>query len=1296
MTYESLLLNSGGGIINENARSPQFKHSAALCIGIGGTGVAALSDLKGKIYQQLIPDNPDDTIPKYAGIQLLGIDSDDGAYKKYGGNRRLSGSEFFSIKKSNLDTIFQDPKGIAMIKNDPLLHWMEIDEITRLLTPEGAGGIRQMGRYLLMSKASSLYTEIQNKCRDALRERKCKSLDIYIFAGISGGTGSGCFLDVCYLVRRAVEANGWNAKIMGYFFLPDVVTSKDEVASQPASVDYNNSNGYAAMKELDYLMHLKEANDWFDQTYGVGIKVHTQLAPVDMCHLISASKADGTLVPNGFDYGINVASDYAMAYLAEVDLSGEKNAEESSLTMRGHLANVNRGVLGIPRRWGANLSYHILGASNAEIPMIQINTYLAIGFFKKFREFAYRPKTTITKSDVNKYMAELRLSAESVYESVVSGSPALTLTHYSDRRELARLCPITRGHAPEIWAEEGNDWMAQCTGKMTRNVESLNKELAGYDYNKINDQSLIGRLFRKLWNLCLDPQYGPYYAAALLNNSGEDLLAALDGEIELTVGRADNQQIQIKNLLDNMDHWSAMLGQKNGRKKEYENYYVACEDYYLTQNAIIQCQMTEKALRNFRMQVEELYTTFFNPLCDLLDNLMKTFEENESYLKLPESRQTNAYTWQILTLDDIKGRLDDIINSLNAKQVVSDFVQDIMRNPDVWVRTGDSDQDKISQMIRTYMLTKPFKNEGARSLQDYLFDKYPTAKGDVAKLADEIEDDILNKVNQHAVPMFWCDPSYDISNTTLIFESSSLSVPSTCSAVCSAAESFKTSHKNYAVRKTGIGDRIFALRFVSGIPLFAYQGVEKLKDAYDAAGSTAAGAGSHLFAKTGRAKDGAVDVDWRSYMPTPMPYSKVKGTVNEKMHPNGKAYTDLYADAVARGVIGIIPRDESDDAAAQTAADENQTEAKNNNDHYAIFQTPDIQVKDYTLADFLDGDTFMQAAYNTELKKIREQIRTLHAYGENKDCTAIKLKNDGAQGQCDLEAVRIDYFVQYKPLHRVVRNEIRKDQMLKDAEATLIAIEAEYSAYDKDLTDFSTLLFQGVLECRDMMDDVNYAQTANICVNYTDKYEDAQKFYLCDSSMPWGVKCPLYQAFEIYRDVQNQNELAHETLEKALAELNAIKRYDMSHTYVAAILEQVWDAKAVEVLKNKTLKGENEDVKQNITRFYEGLRTKINAFKSRLPQWPKSQSVKELTGLLTGSAQAAAAPETPPQIPVLPPQIYVWHNNETMVIYTDRSMSYAWSSVRNNWVQLTPDMYVGKGNAWVPIQLDPNGNLIYT
>ena len=394
--YDSLLLNCGGGIINRSQQSKQYRGAAALAIGIGGTGVAALAELKQKVYQQLEPDNPDSPVPEYQHIQFLAIDSDTTDIDRMRGMARLDRErEFFSINNPNLATALREKD---LIKCNASLNWMDIDRIgdLMLLGNLPVCPIRQVGRYLLISRASNLISTIQAKCTQALEGMTGSELDVYIFAGLSGGTGGGCFLDTCYIVQRALENMGraQSANVTGLFFLPDVVNSKPQVASQPATVKYYSSNGYAAMKELDYLMSLRDADDWFRQDYGA-FKIETQEPPVNMCYLISAIKSDGSLVPDGFRYCINMAADYVMDCLADVQLpnpdpfiaaGGFVPAPEYGLTMRGHLANVVNGISGLPRMHGANLSYHILGAASAEIPVTQISTYLAAGFMRRFKE----------------------------------------------------------------------------------------------------------------------------------------------------------------------------------------------------------------------------------------------------------------------------------------------------------------------------------------------------------------------------------------------------------------------------------------------------------------------------------------------------------------------------------------------------------------------------------------------------------------------------------------------------------------------------------------------------------------------------------------------------------------------------------------------------------------------------------------------------------------------------------------------------------------------------------------------
>ena len=81
-------------------------------------------------------------------------------------------------------------------------------------------GIRQLGRYLLVSSAERIYEKIKADIQSLLKENRNRDLTVHICTGLSGATGSGIFLDVCYLVRLALqEMKKEDAVVCGYFFL---------------------------------------------------------------------------------------------------------------------------------------------------------------------------------------------------------------------------------------------------------------------------------------------------------------------------------------------------------------------------------------------------------------------------------------------------------------------------------------------------------------------------------------------------------------------------------------------------------------------------------------------------------------------------------------------------------------------------------------------------------------------------------------------------------------------------------------------------------------------------------------------------------------------------------------------------------------------------------------------------------------------------------------------------------------------------------------------------------------------
>ena len=1296
--YDSLLLNCGGGIINHSQQSKQYRGAAALAIGIGGTGVAALAELKQKVYQQLEPDDPNSAVPTYQHIQFLAIDSDTTDIDGMRGKAKLDGDQdFFSINNPNLAAAL---KAKNQVKGNAALNWMDIDKINNLLSTQGAGGVRQVGRFLLISKAGALEKTIESKCRQALEGMNGPNLDVYIFAGISGGTGSGCFLDTCYIVQKALEeiGNAASSNVMGFFFLPDVVTSKPQVASDPTKVKYNSSNGYAAMKELDYLMSLKDGDDWFRQNYSA-FKIETQEPPVKMCHLISATKADGSIVANGFQYCINVAADYVMAYLADVELpAANKNGTDGSstptteygLTMRGHLANVDNGVSGLPRMHGANLSYHILGAASAEIPMTQISTYLAAGFMRRFKETVGKDQLNLklSKDTVSDWVDQIGLTAQQVYNDVTHGCPNLMLPDI-DIEDLRTFGVQPHGQAPSPWDTAARNWCSRCEGQRGRNRAALEGELPKSLLDEdATDDSLIGRTFRKLCDIAKNPELGPYYAAFLLSRNGDDLKAAVEGAIQEIQGQKRDQQTYLDSAADRIVQASTNFCANRffgiGDKRAYNDYVDSVKEYYRTYNRVRECTDVENTLRRFREQLENLNSGYFALLTEVLDNLLETFEEDEQWLDSSAASASSGYTKRILQLSDIRPKLDEAIDELNATQLVRNFTEHLMKDPKQWKSRDDG---KIGLYISEFMVDL-FRDQTNRSLEDYLYEKYPATGHNSDQLAQAVSNDILNGVYNDAKPMFWCDPTFNLDNIDTTFESSSLSVPANASAVCSAAQQFGAAHNEFYVRRTGLKNRIFALRFCSGIPFYAYKGVSQMKQVYDSNTQTQYGVGAHLYAYTGRGEDDSGFHDWRNFLPVPAPYS-----FNPSLTDSADKLLALYGEGEKAKIIysqditndNGTDQDPNSTAQGTAQAPNSTTQKALDNKEYFIRESKPVTVPDYRMGDFVENQQLSAARLQREKQRMQQMLETM--YDQSNGSRWIRLKNDGFadNGKQIVERVRKDYFMHYPALQQIVRRELRKQEKIRRAIEQLDRIEEEYKRYEADMTTFTNMVFYGMIECLSATGEPDYDRISRASYKYRDRRGMETEKILVENSETFRFckEYPLYEMFRSYRAMAPDEEPRQEMDERE-AELRKQTRGANDHL-IAAALEKRWNAKALQQLTRDTASKTKED-KAEICRFYEELVSRILEYKDMFTdeQWTRTSKVA------SNPAPAASAQQAPARTWTVSPG-----GSTIYTVYSDRSLQMAWDAVNNTWVPLTAGMWVlnKAGDGWETIQLDAAGNI---
>lgn len=989
-----------------------------------------------------------------------------------------------------------------------------------------------------------------------------------------------------------------------------------------------------------------------------------------------------------------------MAYLAEVQLpAASKNAADGSstpapeygLTMRGHLANVGNGVGGLCRKHGANLSYHILGAASAEIPMTQISAYLAAGFMRRFKEAVGKDQLNLRLSQdaVSDWVDQIGLTAQQVYNDVTHGCPDLMLPDI-DLEDLRTFGIQPHGQAPRPWDTAARNWCTRCEGQRGRNRAALEGELPRslLDEDATND-SLIGRTFRKLCDIAKNPELGPYYAAFLLSRNGDDLKAAVEGAIQEIQGRKRDEQSYLDSAADRVVQASTNFCANRflgiGDKRAYNDYVDSVKEYYRTYNHVQECTDVENTLRRFREQLENLNSGYFALLTEVLDNLLETFEEDEQWLDSSAASASSGYTKRILQLSDIRPKLDEAIDELNATQLVRNFTEHLMKDPKQWKSRDDG---KIGLYISEFMVDL-FRDQTNRSLEDYLYEKYPETGHNSAQLAQAVSNDILDGVYNDAKPMFWCDPTFNLDDINTTFESSSLSVPANASAVCSAAQQFGASHTQFYIRKTGLKNRIFALRFCSGIPFYAYKGVSQMKQVYDSNTQTQYGVGAHLYAYTGRGEDDSGFHDWRNFLPVPAPYS-----FNPSLTDGADKLLALYGEGEKAKIIysqditndNGTDQDPNSTAQGTAQAPNSTTQKALDNKEYFIRESKPVTVPDYRMGDFVENQQLSAARLQREKQRMQQMLETM--YDQSNGSRWITLKNDGFadNGKQVVERVRKDYFMHYPALQQIVRRELRKQEKIRRAIEQLDRIEEEHKRYKADMTTFTNMVFYGMIECLSATGEPEYDRISRAFYKYRDRRGMETEKILVENSEAFRFckEYPLYEMFRSYRAMEPDEEPRQEMDERE-AELRKQTRGANDHL-IAAALEKRWNAKALQQLVRDTANETDED-KAEIRRFYEELVSRILGYKDVFTdeQWTRTGKAA------SNPAPAASAQQAPARTWTVSPG-----GSTIYTVYSDRSLQMAWDAVNNTWVPLTAGMWVlnKAGDDWDPIQLDAAGNII--
>jgi hypothetical protein len=225
-----------------------------LFVGLGGSGGKAI----GRIAKRLRAE--DDFELRYRSlVRFVAIDTNDADLARLRRGTEDLGRVDETVLISDFDkaAYAQLRRGKSFEEADPYFtQWVHPDYHFREESGAGAGQIRIESRLSLFRslEAGDLAARLQNLVADlkshahGMRHTSAP-IQVFVYFSVAGGTGSGGFVPFAYLMRDLVDDR--SAQIIGFAILPEAF---EQVIGRNRDGVY--ANGYAGLKELEYLMRL--------------------------------------------------------------------------------------------------------------------------------------------------------------------------------------------------------------------------------------------------------------------------------------------------------------------------------------------------------------------------------------------------------------------------------------------------------------------------------------------------------------------------------------------------------------------------------------------------------------------------------------------------------------------------------------------------------------------------------------------------------------------------------------------------------------------------------------------------------------------------------------------------------------------------------------------------------------------------------------------------------------------------------------------------------------------------------
>jgi len=834
---QQLDVSLGGGIISDKIRVDTIDNPM-LIIGLGGTGIDALLRLKYQINRRFkLPEDPFTKKKKEKpnNVEFLALETNEhDRNKKYKGIGLDPLTEFVLLSNAEIGSVLQN----RSVLEDYIKEWLS-PELTITDGINGASGVRQAGRLLLFTKIVQVVQTIERKIK-TLSVGTNKKLMVFLLTGLSGGTGSGCFLDIAYIVRGIIERDYGSAgvdkvNLLGYLFTPDVNLANKSLTEH--SREYIKKNGYAALKELDYWMNVDERTERFKQQYASILNVNSPMPPFNLAHLISATNLEGKLLENAYDYCMNVTAENITNFMASEDKS---SGEEFAI--HDYISNIRTNINQMPKAYAANYQYNILGASSAVLPIEEMTTYLAYKVFQRMEKmFDAGP----SQEDVEKLAHKLGIDPDSVHREFGERVPE-PIPGYQNSERLS-YANVIKQQTVNIDTELEQSFLSRAREEYIK----CRKQLPGEKKELFTEQ--VTKIFR-------NPEQGPFYVSRIiLQDKGFCLLKLISSYIESLKESIYRIPRDIESAEESSEQKMAEARSAFISKDKKKDAYIEAkiQEYLLHADRERMEQMVEFYEELYHL-INQENSRIYQVFTEVLNELNKIFEKNGNILvggdEEVDHKGNRTYYWNVVSVPDIAKLIGQVTDERNVNDLIRDFTNELLTKSNQWIK--EQEVDVISSISE--FLTDHFGDLITKSMEEYLVIKY----GNDDSMEKLVEQKIASRLHEEAKPVF------HLSNSSGHFNFPSwgfVSVPVKAPSIFKGIRNFQDhaiANSRFTIKESEVKNRIFWLNTQNGIPLFLYTPLKVYETSYESTILEPEGIGRHLV-QTDK-------VNW-TYLPSPIP-----------------------------------------------------------------------------------------------------------------------------------------------------------------------------------------------------------------------------------------------------------------------------------------------------------------------------------------------------------------------------------------------------------------------------------------